>query len=434
MRIGPLLTAVLVPGLLLAQAPINGPMPGYSEFLEGIVWVQAKKACAVSMEYWKEDAPATMFRSADVQALAENAFAVDLIADQVEPASTYRYRILLDGMPVDLPDTLRFHTQALWKFRTDPPAFTVATGSCTYINEPAHDRPGKPYGDGLGIFNSIADQHPDLMLWLGDNIYLREPDWGTWSGFLHRYTHARSAPELQRLLRSTHHYAIWDDHDFGPNDADGSFVGADMALRAFDLFWPNPEGRAPGVGGITTSFSYADVDFFLLDDRTFRVPPDVRTATPTLLGEAQIDWLIRALRYSDATFKVVALGGQFLNTGEVFENYATFTEERQRLLDRLDKEGFKNVVFLTGDRHHTVLSSLKLKGGNTVHDLTVSPLTSGVHGPKEQNTLAVEGTLVEQRNFATLHFSGLKGAREMRITVRDSDGKPLWERVIPAVP
>ena len=47
---------------------------------------------------------------------------------------------------------------------------------------------------------------------------------------------------------------------------------------------------------------------------------------------------------------MVALGGQFLNTGEVFENYATFTEERQRLLDRLDKEGFKNVVFLTGDQ------------------------------------------------------------------------------------
>jgi alkaline phosphatase D len=272
------------------------------------------------------------------------------------------------------------------------------------------------------------------MLWLGDNVYLREPDWGTWSGFLHRYTHMRSAPELQRLLRSTHHYAIWDDHDFGPNDADGSFVGAAMAQRAFDLFWPNPEGRAPGVGGITTQFSYADVDFFLLDDRTFRVPPKVRTAALTLLGEAQIDWLIRALRYSDATFKVVALGGQFLNPGEVFENYATFPAERQRLLDRLDQEGFKNVVFLTGDRHHTVLSSLKLKGGATVLDLTVSPLTSGVHSPKEENTLAVEGTLVEQRNFATLNFRGAKGARELVITVRDSEGKPLWERVIPAVP
>lgn len=432
MRPVPLLLTCIAPLFLHAQAPINGPMPGYSEFLEGIVWVQAKKACGVSMEYWKEDAPAAVFRTAPVQAMAENAFAVDLIADQVEPASTYRYRILLDGMPVDVPDTLRFHTQALWKFRTDPPAFTVATGSCAYINEPAFDRPGKPYGGGLGIFNSIADQRPDLMLWLGDNVYLREPDWGTWTGFLHRYTHTRSTPELQRLLRSTHHYAIWDDHDFGPNDADGSFVGADMALRAFDLFWPDPAGRAPGVGGTTTMFSYADVDFFLLDDRTFRIPPDVRTSTPTLLGEAQIDWLIRSLRYSDAAFKVVAMGGQFLNPAAVFENYATFPEERQRILDRLDREGLKDVVFLTGDRHHTVLSSLELKGGTRVYDLTVSPLTSGVHSPKEENPLAVEGTLVEQRNFATLHFRGPKGARELVITVRDADGKLLWERVINA--
>ncbi len=428
------LLACLLSAPLFGQSLNSGPMPGYSECLEGIIWLQATRECKASMAYWKESEPANVFYSTEVLAERETAYAVDLIADRVEPGNTYRYRVILDGKPVDIPDTLRFRTQPLWKFRSEPPDFTMAAGSCTYINEPAYDRPGKPYGDGFGIFNSIADQRPDFMLWLGDNVYLREPDWGTWSGILHRYTHTRGAPELQRLLRGTHHYAIWDDHDFGPNDADGSFVNTDLTTKAFDLFWPNPPRTAPGVDGITTAFSYADVDFFLLDNRTFRVPADVLTDTATMLGEAQIDWLIRALKYSDATFKMVAVGGQMLNSEAVFENYATFPRERERLLRRLEAEGIRNVIFLTGDRHHTVLSKLDMANGLALHDLTISPLTSGTHAPTEKNKLAVEGTLVVERNFATLRFSGPRKERLLTITVRDSAGKPIWEKSITAVP
>ena len=39
-----------------------------------------------------------------------------------------------------------------------------------------------------------------------------------------RYRAVRAMPELRRLARATSHVAIWDDHDFGPNDADGSFT------------------------------------------------------------------------------------------------------------------------------------------------------------------------------------------------------------------
>lgn len=418
---------------LLGQSIVSGPMPGYCEFLEGIVWLQTDRPCTASMMYWKEDEPANVHYSAEATAEAKSAFAVKLIADKVEPGNTYRYRVLLDDMPVEIADTLRFHTQALWKYRTEPPDFTVATGSCAYINEPAYDRPGKPYGDGYGIFNGIADQHPDLMLWLGDNVYLREPDWGSWSGILHRYTHTRATPELQRLLRTTHHYATWDDHDFGPNDADGSFTNAALTRKAFDLFWPNPPCTAPGVDGIATMFSWSDVDFFLLDDRTFRVPPDVATDTAVMFGEAQLDWLIRALKYSDATFKVVASGGQVLNSGAVYENFATYPRERKRLLDRLNAEGLRNVIFLTGDRHHSVLSRMDQPNGLPLYDLTVSPLTSGTHEPKEENKCAVEGTLVVERNFATLRFSGPRTERLLTMTVRDASGKALWERSIKAV-
>ena len=64
----------------------------------------------------------------------------------------YSYRVKLNGKPVTIPGKLMFHTQPLWEWRSDPPAFRVVAGSCAYINDAAYDRPGKPYGDGYRYF------------------------------------------------------------------------------------------------------------------------------------------------------------------------------------------------------------------------------------------------------------------------------------------
>ncbi|MFZ1693015.1 MAG: alkaline phosphatase D family protein [Flavobacteriales bacterium] len=426
--------ALLLPSLLLActgfaQPAINGPMLGHVDMLAATVWMQCLGPCAARMEYWKASSPDSVMRTPVQDSDASQAHCLDFNLDGLVPGTEYRYRPIVNGKAA-LAEPLTFRTQTLWKHRTDPPAFTVALGSCTYVNEPAYDRPGTPYGGGYGIFDAIATKQPDAMLWLGDNIYLREPDWGTRSGYLHRYTHTRSLPEMQRLLRTGAHYAIWDDHDYGPNDADGSWIHGDMALTCFDLFWPNPTCGAPGVKGAITSFSHADVDFFLLDNRSHRVPGNVSTSAPGMLGDAQIDWLMRALKYSDAAFKVVAVGSQVLNSAAIYETYATMGAERERLLKRIEDEGLRNVVFLTGDRHFTELSSVKLKDGRTLYDLTCSPLTSGVHKPKEVNANRVDGTLVEQRNFATLSFSGVRKERMMTMRVFDAEGRLLWERAI----
>ena len=427
------LPILLVPGLLAAQetTPITGPMPGYADLTEVSIWLQCHGPCKVALAYWDSTKPDSVLRTTEQYSQSETGNALTFRIGDLQPGRDYGYRVELDGRPLDLGEPLHVSTQPLWRWRTDPPAFKVALGSCTYINEEAMDRPGKPYGGGYGIFNSIAAEHPDLMLWMGDNIYLREPDWGSWSGILHRYTHTRALPEMQRLLRGTHHVAIWDDHDFGPNDADGSFVNAHLTTRAFELFWPNPTVGVPGVGGITTMFEWNDIDFFLLDNRTFRVPADMKTVTPTVLGKAQIDWLIQALNYSKAPFKLVALGSQFLSSASEYENYAAFAVERQGIIDRIHQEGITGVVFLTGDRHFSELSELTSDDGNTLYDLTVSPLTSSTYKPSGKNTLLVPGTVAEERNYGTLEFSGPQGDRVMRIVVHDATGKMLWERSIP---
>jgi alkaline phosphatase D len=273
------------------------------------------------------------------------------------------------------------------------------------------------------------------MLWLGDNTYLREVDWFTRTGFIHRYTHSRSLPELQPLLASTHHYAIWDDHDFGPNDSDRSFIHKDMATEVFSSFWANPKVGLSGQGGCTSFFEWADIDFFLLDDRYFRTPNKRKTGDQTILGEAQLNWLVDALAASNAPFKIVAMGGQVLNTFAGFETYSNIAPaEREFLLEKIEDEGIKNVVFLTGDRHHTELSMLKNRVGNTVYDLTVSPLTSSARSGEEVNALRVTGTLVQQRNFGVLEFSGPTKARVMKMSIFDSNGKEIWVRSVTSEP
>jgi len=415
----------------------SGPMNGYSEMREAAVWVQLTGPAEVQLHYWPDTATDRVHQSAPVSNFTnaqglhmERAYTAQLIATEVEPGVRYGYRITANGEDITEGRELYFHTQALWQYRTNPPNFTIAAGSCAYINEPAYDRPGKGYGQRYNIFETIAKAQPDMTLWLGDNVYFREVDWFSTTGMLKRYTHARALPELQNLLSTGHHYAIWDDHDYGPNDALGSWAHKEKALEAFKLFWANNGYGLDGQGGITSAFQFNDLHFFLLDNRWQRTDYNQKTVPHQILGKAQIDWLVQNLAYSRAPFKLIAVGGQFLNDAPVWENHANYPEERKYLLDRIAEEGIKGVIFLSGDRHHTELCKVVHKG-IPIYDLTLSPLTSGTHdGGDKETTNRVEGTLYNQTNFGLLEVSGPRKERSIKMRVMDVDGNEVWSKTV----
>jgi alkaline phosphatase D len=410
-------------------------MPGYTTMREVMVWAQTKKPAKVQMAYWARDGASDTMRSKTVTTNHQRARVAKLIADQVEPGKTYRYHLLIDGQMARTGQKLTFHTQELWQYRKEPPAFTLALGSCAFINQQQYDRSDDGYGRHYDIFDAIATKDPNLMLWLGDNVYYRQVDFYSRTGMMKRYTHTRSSAHLQKLLRSTHHYAIWDDHDFGPNNANGSYIHKERSLRMFKLFWANNDYGVNGLPGITTKFRYNDMAFFLLDNRYHRTPAQLETGQRQILGKQQIDWLINALIGSDAPFKFVVMGGQFLNPAQVYETYANVApEERERLIGRIEKEGIEGVVFLTGDRHHTELNKMELANGNVIYDLTVSPLTSKPYGKsdQEENPHRVDDTFVGKRNFGLLRFDGPRKKRTMTISIYNHEGEPLWEKTIEA--
>ena len=418
-----------------AQDLINsGPMVGYSTMQEVLLWVQTEERANVHFEYYEIDNPKVKFSTDKIETEKKNGYVAKLIADQVIPGKKYKYELYVNNYKIERNYAMEFQTQELWKWRTDPPDVKFIIGSCSYINEPKFDRPGKPYGSNFEIFNSINKKNPDFMLWLGDNTYLREPDWNSRTGFIKRYSHTRAFPELQPLLASTHHYATWDDHDYGPNNSDGSFWLKETASEIFKLFWGNPNYNVTGKGGITGFFQWSDLDFFLLDNRYHRTANNNLTGNRQMLGKDQIDWLINALSFSQASFKFVAVGGQVISNGAVYENYATYPDERKYLLDKIREAKIEGVIFLDGDRHHTILSKMQeTKNVYPLYDLTCSSLTAGVNNDNEPyNSFKLEETFVNVNNFGMLNVTGPTNDRELTIQIFDKDGKELWIKSIKA--
>lgn len=412
----------------------SGPMVGYSTMREVLLWVQTTEDASVHFEYYEKGKPNERFNTKVHKTTAEMAYVAKIVANKVLPGKKYAYELFVNGEKITRDYPMEFQSQMLWQWREDPPEVNFVVGSCNYVNEERFDRPGKPYGSEFEIFKSIHQKNPDFMLWLGDNTYLREADWNSRTGFLHRYTHTRSLKEVQPLLASTHHYAIWDDHDFGPNDSDGSFWLKETASEVFKLFWGNPNYDVINKGGITGSFQWADLQFFLLDNRYYRTSNNNFAEQREMLGKEQIDWLINALASSHAPFKFVCIGGQVLSTEAMYENYATFPKEQRYLLNKIREAKIEGVIFLDGDRHHTGLSKMKeSEDVYPLYDLTCSSLTAGAHDNDEKlNQYRIPETLFGKHNFGLINVSGPRTNRVLKMTIFDKDGEEVWTRIINA--
>ncbi len=421
---------------LLSQETLllNGPMLGYSDKREVVIWLQTGKPASVQIRFWPQGNQKASKLTAATFTTNEQDLTAHIMVENLEPGSKYGYDVVINNKTVFHSDTVFFQTQALWEWRTDAPDFKVAFGSCVYVNEPVYDRPGTPYGRDAIILESIADQKPDFMMWLGDNIYLREVDWNSKSGISHRYRHARGLTEFKRLFANMHNYAIWDDHDFGPNDSDRGFLFKNLTLEAFRNYWANPSYGRPETPGVFFQFRWSDVDFFMLDDRYYRSPNNLEDSPEkTQLGPAQMQWLKDALLFSKeqskVSFRVIAIGGQVLNEANRFESFNMFSYERAELLNFIKKYRIPGVVFLTGDIHHSELIKKDDPNFYTLYEYTSSPLTSGLHADDgTANPQLVPNTkITNTQSFGMLRFSGKQGDRKMVMECLDPRGKKLWD-------
>ena len=411
----------------------SGPMVGATDMHTTTIWLQTDAPARAVLEYWPADQGKAKPARKALRTEAANDNAAQVRIDGLLQATRYAYRVRIDGKPAGPAQSFTTQTRWQWRDKVDPPDFTALMGSCSYVNQADRDRDGKPYGGSHAIFSKMAAQKPDLMLWLGDNTYLRENEYTSVEGMRYRYRADRSQADVQPLLRTGQHAAIWDDHDFGPDDSNSSFVFKDESLALFKRYWANGSYGLPETPGVFGAFSFSDVDFFLTDNRWYRDADrgqEGDAKSKTMFGDGQVRWLKNALLMSTAPFKVIVGGSQFLNDEARTEGWTHFKRERQDFLEWLQRNRVDGVIFLSGDRHFTELVKLEREGTYPLHDLTCSPLTAGPFArPSERNRAGqVAGTLVAERNFCSFAVTGTKQTRAVTLKAWDAEGRELWSQ------
>lgn len=405
-------------------------MHGYADYTSALVWIMADTPGPVEVT-WRPPA-AGQDEKLTLAASAANGNVVVARLTGLAPGTATVYRVNGDG---DVREGA-VRTQSWGANPAGSRDFTLALGSCFFLADPDPVWGGQNYGGGFAIFDAIAAVKPDAMLWLGDNLYLQQPDFLDPSSMARRYQRQRTFGPLQNLLTATAHVAIWDDHDYGPNNADASYVMKGATRALFERYWPNPSFGLPDVPGTFGAIRYGDVDVFLLDNRWYRSPnraPD--GPEKTMYGSAQLAWLRNALTYSQAPVKLVAGGGQFLNRANRFEGWNHFAHEQKAFLEFLHERRIEGVVFLSGDRHFGELLKIERAGAYPLYEFTSSPLTSNPWEAPErgerENPDVVPGTLVGKRQFGLLRISGPGPARTLVLESLDASGASLWRQEIP---
>jgi len=417
---------------------ISGPMLGYSEHREILIWLQTNCPRNIKIIFWPKNDTSNklkkevFFPNRKQQNCSRKISKI--ILENLEPATEYQYQVLIDNQEQKFNYKLEFKTRKIWEYYSEdrPEEFNFLLGSCNFMKDPDYDRKGETYGLGTEIFLTMDDFESDFMIWLGDNFYFRPSDYSSSSGISYRYSVSRSKKNLQEFFATTNHYAIWDDHDYGPNNSGKTYFLRDKTRELFLNYWGN-KTYGENNQGIYSKFSYADADFFLLDNRYFRDETELKEsllAYKTQLGNKQLNWLKNSLAGSKATFKFIVSGGQILNHNAWKESFNYYKKEREEIIDFIEQQKIKGVIFLSGDRHHTEL--IKNYG---LYELTCSPLGSApnlriLETSEKNNKLRVKDTLVLKQNFCRVKISGQKSKRKVEFSVFDRDGRRLWSHSI----
>jgi alkaline phosphatase D len=155
-------------------------------------------------------------------------------------------------------------------------------------------------------------------------------------------------------------YEVWDDHDYCANNSDYSCPFRKQAFQAWKEYfaWPRDSGLGnAGCGGegVYQRFAYGAVaTVFMLDARSNRAPTN-DDHPATMLGECQLQWLMRGLQTTRTVWKFVLSPVTFnpgTKTWDAWSNYnAGPDSDRQRLLAAIRDHDVRNVVVISGDIH-----------------------------------------------------------------------------------
>lgn len=305
---------------------------------------------------------------------------------------------------------------------------TIAFGSCNKQDEP------QPLWDDI-----IAHQ-PDVFLFLGDNIYGDTEDMQVMKG---KYDMQYAHPEYARLRAKTRIVGVWDDHDYGKNDAGKEFATKEesqqLFLDFFDIPMDSPLRTREGVySANTVKVGDHAVKIILLDARYHRdkLKRENGVYQPnksgTILGKEQWKWLAKELSDKDISLYIIASGIQFIPEDHRFEKWVNFPNERQNLFDLIASSEAKGALLLSGDRHIAEISTMDWNGlPYPLVDFTSSGMTHTWTDVPEEYNRHREGEIIAALNYGLLNLSTDKaGNLQVNGEIRGDKQKLLLKKNI----
>lgn len=250
----------------------------------------------------------------------------------------------------------------------------------------------------IPIFNAINKEQGDLFIFLGDNIY---GDTNDMDVLANKYQRLGAKPGFKTLKAQTPIIAMWDDHDFGQNDAGKEYPHKEQSRQIMLNFWDEPanSARRTRPDGIYTSYMYGEneqtIQVIMPDLRWNRdalnhvgeleyytkrklnnqgpySPSEVKGAS--MIGEAQWQWLEQELK-KPAAIKLIASSLQLLPDFTGWESWANFPEDRNRLFALIKKHKVNGVVIISGDTHWGEISKYQQNLDYPLIEMTSSGLT-----------------------------------------------------------
>jgi alkaline phosphatase D len=356
---------------------------------------------AVLWEVAADEGMRQVVRAGRVTVDARFAHAAHVEVGGLPPGRPYWYRFTAQGHQSDVGQARTAPTPGAHVER-----MTVAMATCAHWE--------------LGWFSAyrhIADERPDLVLFLGDYIYEysyrserakgrtvrahdRPGDVVDLAGYRNRYALYKTDPDLQALHAAAPCLMTWDDHEVQNDYSNGwsqdvATSPADFlkrraaAYRAFYEHMPlrrRSVPRGPDMR-IYDRLRYGDLaEFTVLDGRQYRsiqpcalsdtrkghVAPetcaDLDAPGRTMLGARQERWLYDGFRRADTRWTMIVQdllvaplkqAGKDGTIGHFTDGWDGYGANRTRMLDALTASKAPNPVFLGGDIHSFWATDLK---------------------------------------------------------------------------
>ncbi|HEU5153863.1 MAG TPA: hemopexin repeat-containing protein, partial [Gemmatimonadales bacterium] len=426
----------------------SGPMVGEVHETEASIWAQAGSLSPLSLTVKGPNNFTTTFVKTP---LASDGLCVLFHVTGLTSGVQYTYTV-----------TNGSSTTPAYKLTAGLPAtarkIRVAFGSCfhDYWKSPA-DQP---------IFSSIAAENVDLFVMAGDNCYMKgqpsDPpmlpasgtDYQDETAMMLCHLRHRNSDALRTVIPNVSTVGLWDDHDFGTDNASSTFPNKASSRSAFKRMWAQ-SNYGDGTSGIYSKVRCGPVEVFLIDDRYWRTSPEA--TPPRILGDQQLAWLKAGLSSSTAQVKLIVSGSVVLPAfihSSALENVDehTYSEwegwrrnapsERDQLFDYIAEHDIRGVLFLSGDLH---LGFLYHRPGSVLPNNRRGPdfweviSSSLANSPWKVQVLHGDSPIydpgvyqeVVTTNYGVINVDLDRSGEEIKVALKDEQGKARFLESIP---